>query len=67
MVSVILYLLIYSDNISLLITNIKLYFIEPLNHLIGLKCAIDITQIDKVTKLEEKKKKEPNVRFIEYL
>lgn len=56
MVSVIFYLLIYSDNISLLITNIKMYFTEPLNHLIGLKCAIDITQIDKVTKLEEKKR-----------
>lgn len=44
--SVILYLLIYSDNIRLLITNIKIYFTEPENHLIGLTCTVDITQID---------------------
>lgn len=51
--SVILYLLIYADNIRLLITNIKFYFTEPENHLIGLTCAIDITQFDKITDLEK--------------
>lgn len=51
--SVIFYLLIYSDNIRLLITNIKIYFTEPENHLIGLACAVDITQIDKITDLEK--------------
>lgn len=44
---VILYLSIYSDCIRLFISNIKTYFTWHENLLIGLTCAVDITEIEK--------------------